>query len=151
MSSLRGDELPGQRPTTARSAPRIQTVCVDEGLARLEYLVAQQRRLGLIVGPAGSGKTFLAKQFVRAARLRSCDVLHADLLGVDGRELLWTLVSQLGIRRHIREACFALWRALADRLIVMAEGRRHRSSVVGRRGDRAAADALGDARSRAFD
>lgn len=123
MSALLGKETPG----TAKSAPRLLTACLDEGLARLEYLVAHQRRLGLVIGPAGSGKSFLARQFARAAKRRACDVLHADLLGMDGRELLWSLIAQLGVRRTAREERFALWRALADRL---AENRFERRPIV---------------------
>jgi len=126
MNTVRGEDSPGIT-SAPKSGPRLLTASLDEGLARLEYLVSHQRRLGLIVGPAGSGKTFLARQFARAARRQACDVLHSHLLGMDGRELLWSLVAQLGVRRDPREARFALWRALADRL---AENRYERRPLV---------------------
>ena len=46
----------------------------DEALARLHFLVDERRRLGLLLGPAGSGKTLvlelLAAPTQRPSRLR---------------------------------------------------------------------------------
>ena len=39
----------------------------EEALARLQFLVDQQRRLGLLVGPPGSGKSLLLEVFAAAA------------------------------------------------------------------------------------
>lgn len=127
MNALRGEQSPGIASSAARIAPRLATTCLDEGLARLEYLTAEKRRVGLIVGPAGSGKSYLARQFARSARRQACDVALVDLIAVDSRELLWNLVSQLGVRRTARETRFALWRAFSDRLI---ENRFERRPIV---------------------
>ena len=40
----------------------------EEALARLHFLVEEHRRLGLLLGPGGSGKSFLLEVF--AAQLR---------------------------------------------------------------------------------
>jgi type II secretory pathway predicted ATPase ExeA len=53
----------------------------DEALARLNYLVEQQGRLGLLLGAPGTGKTSVAQRFV--ARLRRQGV-PAALLGGRG-------------------------------------------------------------------
>ena len=40
----------------------------DEALARLQFLVDNQRRLGLMLGAAGSGKSLLLEVFSRRLR-----------------------------------------------------------------------------------
>ena len=42
----------------------------EEALARLHFLVEQHRRLGLLLGPAGSGKSLLLEVFAAATRRR---------------------------------------------------------------------------------
>ncbi len=39
---------------------------IEEALARCEFLVAQEKRLGLLIGPSGVGKTTFLKHFIRA-------------------------------------------------------------------------------------
>lgn len=38
---------------------------IEEALARCEFLVAQQKRLGLLIGPSGAGKTIFLNHFIR--------------------------------------------------------------------------------------
>ena len=45
----------------------------EEALARLSFLVGQHRRLGLLVGPSGSGKSLLLEVFAQQLRRRKRD------------------------------------------------------------------------------
>jgi type II secretory pathway predicted ATPase ExeA len=88
----------------------------DEALARLHYLVEQHRRLGLLMGPAGSGKSLLLE--VLAARLRRSgrSVAQLGLVGMEPAEMLAMLAAQLGCHLDGAEPLAAGWRALTDRL-----------------------------------
>jgi type II secretory pathway predicted ATPase ExeA len=88
----------------------------DEALARLEFLVEEHRPLGLLMGPAGSGKTLLLEIFARRLRRSGLQLANLNLLGVALQEFLWLVSAELGLNPDRREAAFGLWRMLADRL-----------------------------------
>jgi type II secretory pathway predicted ATPase ExeA len=88
----------------------------EEALARLHFLVEQQRCLGLLIGESGSGKSLLlevaAEQFRRSGRT----VAKTSLLGVQATELLGELVGQLGGGVERSATLGSLWQTLWDRL-----------------------------------
>jgi general secretion pathway protein A len=88
----------------------------DEAVARLLYLVEQQRRCGVIVGPPGTGKSLVLRVLVAQARRAPCDVVLVDLLGRNARELLWETVAALGLGPRGDESPRILWRILSDYL-----------------------------------
>ena len=67
----------------------------EEALARLQFLVDHGRRLGLLAGTPGSGKTVLLDVFARQMQGLGNQVARLNLLSLDSREFLWDLVSQL--------------------------------------------------------
>jgi len=87
-----------------------------EAIARMEYLVDRGHRLGLVVGPAGSGKSWILEllhtEFVR----RGGAVAHVSTIGSDPRDILWQLNAQLGTQPPYGDGPFRLWRRLTDRL-----------------------------------
>ncbi|MFV2067517.1 MAG: AAA family ATPase [Pirellulales bacterium] len=87
-----------------------------EAVARMEHLIDRRHRLGLIAGPAGSGKSWILEslhvEFVR----RGAAVAHVSAIGSDPREFLWQLNAQLGTRPPYDDSPFRLWRRLTDRL-----------------------------------
>ena len=89
----------------------------DEALARLHFLVEQHRRVGLLLGGPGVGKSVLLEVFARGLRPSGVQVARVDLLGADGRELLWQTAAQWGIYLAGHQDSFALWRAIGDRLV----------------------------------
>jgi type II secretory pathway predicted ATPase ExeA len=54
----------------------------DEALARLQFLVHDRRRLGLLIGPSGSGKSLLLEVFADQLRRSAQPVAKLSLLGV---------------------------------------------------------------------
>ena len=88
----------------------------EEALARLNFLVENSRRQALLLGASGSGKSLLLELFANGLRRGGTAIAKIDLLGVDTHELLWSLVSQLGMNPPLDAARFALWRDFSDRL-----------------------------------
>ncbi len=89
----------------------------EEALARLHFLVEQQRRLGLLIGPAGSGKSLLLSVFAEQLRRSGPAVASFSLLGVGPAEMLWLLATEWGVSLNPCESIGPLWRRVADRLI----------------------------------
>lgn len=89
----------------------------EESLARLHFLVERRRRVGLLRGVPGSGKTWVLRRFGFERRRAGDDVALLDVLGADGRELLWQLAQRLHCRIGAQENRFHLWRTITDRLL----------------------------------
>ncbi len=89
----------------------------DEALARLHFLVEQRHRLGLLLGPGGSGKSLLLEVFGRRCARAGCAVAKANLLGVEPGELLTQLADQLSRDCGATRSIAALWRIFTDRLV----------------------------------
>ena len=88
----------------------------QESLARLHYLVENGRRLALLLGEMGSGKSLLLRLFANQLRQQSRQVVEINLLGVDEDQFLLTLAERLGARVTAGEPRFAVWRKITDRL-----------------------------------
>lgn len=88
----------------------------EEALARLHFLVDYRRRLGLLIGPQGSGKSLLFEVFAGDLRDRGLPVASVNLMGTDRFEMMWLLASELKLN-PCREATFpSLWRSVTDRI-----------------------------------
>jgi len=99
----------------------------DEALARLLFLVEHRRRFGLLLGPAGTGKTLLFQVLTRQLRRQRAAVASANLLGLDTHELIWQLAADLGVNPSVRWPTFEIWRKLLDRIV---ENRYQRLTTV---------------------
>jgi len=89
----------------------------EEALARLNFLVDDHRRLGLLLGPGGSGKSLLLDVFARQLRRHGRSVAKLSLLDVCSVEMLCQLADQWGIRVKSPQSTALLWRAVTDRLL----------------------------------
>ena len=99
----------------------------DEGLSRLSFLIEHRRRLGLLLGGRGSGKSLLLAVLAHDLRRRAFNVANVNLLGLDTREALWSILSDLGANPPENGPLFSLWRTLAD---LLAEQRHLRTPTV---------------------
>ncbi len=99
----------------------------EEALARLNYIVESQRRLGLLLGSPGSGKSFVLSVLARQLRGAPGQVVRLSLQGLSPQEFLWALAARLGLYPETTSTCFQLWRQLGDRL---AENRFQRLPTV---------------------
>jgi general secretion pathway protein A len=89
----------------------------EEALARLQFLARQRRRLGLLVGPPGSGKSLLLEVFAAQLRRSGRPVAKVSLLGVEPSEMLWLVAADWGLSLDPTQSLPTLWRAVSDRLI----------------------------------
>jgi general secretion pathway protein A len=67
----------------------------QEASARLRFLVHNQRRLGLMLGEAGWGKSLVLKFFAAEADREGWHVAEFNLLGLTVREFYWQLGIEL--------------------------------------------------------
>jgi general secretion pathway protein A len=88
----------------------------EEALARLEFLLEDRRRLGLLFGPAGCGKSLVLEVFARKLRRGGAQVANLSLLGADLHEFLWLTAAELGTNPDRGDDPFRLWRGILDRL-----------------------------------
>lgn len=99
----------------------------DEAVARLEYLVETRRRVGVLLGETGVGKSLMLR--VAAGRLarRGCALAAVDVVGVGTRDLMWQLAAALGAAPRDSSDMVHLWRLVADRI---AENRLQQTNTV---------------------
>lgn len=89
----------------------------EEALARLHFLVDQPRRVGLLLGDSGVGKSLLLEVFARQKRTATRQVASLSLLGATPADFLWQLAVRLGRDLEPCDSMFRLWRAVADQLL----------------------------------
>jgi general secretion pathway protein A len=89
----------------------------EEACARLHFLVEQHRRLGLLMGDFGSGKSMLLEAFARAVRRGGHPAALIDLVGLQGTDMLAELAIQFGLSPDQGATAASLWRSLADRIV----------------------------------
>jgi type II secretory pathway predicted ATPase ExeA len=89
----------------------------EEALARLQFLVDQRRRLGLLTGPSGSGKSLLLEVFRARLHREGRPVAKLSLLGIEPVEMLWQLAAEWGLVLDGGQSAASLWRRVTDRLI----------------------------------
>lgn len=92
----------------------IETAAHEEALARLSHLVEQRRRFGLMLGPAGTGKSLVLRAAADEAKRLGREVAVLDLFGIDSHDLLWKLAVALRLGPTERWSHAALWRAVTD-------------------------------------
>ena len=90
-------------PTTPAPDQLYPTACHTEALARIDYLVESRRRLGVLVGELGVGKT----QALHAAARQLARKQHAVvLLEAIGSAVMRGDVAESDIERAIVQATF---------------------------------------------
>jgi type II secretory pathway predicted ATPase ExeA len=90
----------------------------EEALARLEWLITQRRRLGVVVGPSGSGKSLILAKLAAALAedAAQAPVVKCSLLGLDEQQFLVELAQQLELNPRANLTTVELWRRVFDRL-----------------------------------
>jgi general secretion pathway protein A len=83
-----------------------------EAAARLRFVVQNGRRLALLVGQRGVGKTLLLRQFAEQARREGRSAAFVLGAGLSVRELLWQLAAQFAIGPKPGDDAAALSRRL---------------------------------------
>jgi general secretion pathway protein A len=103
------------------------TVGHNEALARIEYLVESRRRLGLLLGDAGVGKSLVLRVAADQLTRKGAAAVAVDAFGATTRELLWNIACGLQtVPREDADVAW-LWRQIADRV---AENRMQQRATV---------------------
>jgi general secretion pathway protein A len=87
-----------------------------EALARLHFLVEQQRPLGIVSGVGGGGKSLLLEQFASETRAALRPVCLLNLVAIEPVELLWALAAGLGTNPRPDRGLLPLSRDVRDRV-----------------------------------
>jgi general secretion pathway protein A len=103
-------------PTIPSASQFYPTAGHNEALARIEYLVDARRRLGVLLGEPGVGKSLLLRVAARHLTRDGRDVVQVELVGVTARELLWQVAAGLGAAPGSDADVLRLWRLIADRV-----------------------------------
>src|SRR3972149_3500870 len=88
----------------------------EEALARLHFLVDNHLRLGLLMGPSGSGKSLVMEAFAAQMQRRGLPVVKINLLGLEPSEMLWNMAADLKLNPDTSASTACLWRMTVDRL-----------------------------------
>jgi len=88
----------------------------DEALARMHFLIEQRRRLGVLLGVSGSGKSMLLEVFAEQLRRLGTPAARISLQGVTPDEFLGQLATAFQLNPGPDDSRASLWRAIIDRL-----------------------------------
>jgi type II secretory pathway predicted ATPase ExeA len=88
----------------------------EEALARLEWLVAERQRCGIVTGGEGLGKSHLATAAARRLAGLGCEVAVLSLGGLPEGEWLDLVLDRLGLDAASRSEPIRPWQKLENRL-----------------------------------
>lgn len=87
-----------------------------EATARADYLVSQRRRLGVLLGGRGWGKTTALAAIVAEQRRAAVQTVLLDAVGLTARELLFRVAEGLDAAPDSADCQMKLWRRIEDAL-----------------------------------
>ncbi|MEM8679988.1 MAG: AAA family ATPase [Planctomycetota bacterium] len=90
----------------------------EEALARLNYLIENNHRLGLLLGPHGIGKTSTLHYLQRQLRNQGHLAASINLVGLDADSFVWQLGEATGCFPEDDRSLAAIWRDIFDRIQV---------------------------------
>lgn len=92
------------------------TGSLAEATARADYLVGQGRRVGVLLGGRGWGKSTCLAAIATEQRRAGAQVARIDAVALTARELLWRTAEGLGAAPDPADTQMILWRRIEDRL-----------------------------------
>lgn len=103
------------------------SVLHEEALARLDFLIANRRRLGFLLGGSGTGKSLLLEVAARQLRRNNCRLVKFNVMGLSGAEFTWKLAMGLGSPLAPGTSALDCWRGITDHLTA---NRYHRVATI---------------------
>jgi len=117
-----------------RGAPEVDqlypTAGHHEALARIDYLVDGRRRLGVLLGEAGVGKSLVLRASARQLERQGRAAVLLDAFAITPRELLWQFAAGLGAAPREDSDIARLWRQVTDRVVENRAQQRHTVLLV---------------------
>ena len=83
---------------------------LQEGVARLFYLIDQERIAGMVTGPYGVGKTFLLSCLVRRTQKLKLPLIRFDAIPQGGLPMARHILRQIGVEDDVPTLADALMR-----------------------------------------
>ena len=102
----------------------VDTPVHDEAYSRMMFVVEQRRRVGLLTGAAGCGKSMVMRLMARDLARQQHRVIPMDATELDSSELVWELAAKLQLCPSAQCRDHLLWRRLEDELQGNDLGRR---------------------------
>ncbi len=135
----------GLKESPFREAPEAkfyyENASFQEALARLNFLIDSNRRLGLLTGESGGGRSLLLQTFGRQMQRQRRPIVAVSLVGLDIQETLWSIAAGLGLNPRDNMAVFQLWRSVKDCVVQYRYQQQHTVLVLDD-ADQAASDVL---------
>ena len=98
-------------------AKTVRSPACDVALARLQYLVDSQGRLGLLIGASGTGKTTLLRRFVDRARRAGTPAALIGGCACDERAFAQQLSRAWQVPAYAAEDLTQTWELIANQLV----------------------------------
>lgn len=92
----------------------------DEAMARLLFLVEECRRTGVLIGPAGTGKTYLFKLLQQRAERMGRLTVRADATGLDGHELISEIAAGFHVPCDPDATSARIWNGIQKRFAALS-------------------------------
>lgn len=89
----------------------------EEVTARLQFLVDHRRQCGVVIGPAGIGKSFLIRNALRTLAAPVPKIAVVDVAGLPYENVLRDLAAALHAPSNDDDSDFIVWRAVIDQLV----------------------------------
>lgn len=101
---------------SAGLGPAYPSEAFDEAAARIDYLVAEQRRMGVLLGEPGLGKTTVLGAAAEQLRRRGDAVALVEAAALTPAEMLWQIAVGLGASPDPTDTPARLWRRIEEKL-----------------------------------
>lgn len=91
---------------------------IEEALARSEFLVSQEKRLGIVLGPSGVGKTTFLKHFVRIRNVQHPreNLALIDLRSADANLVPLRILNGIAPHQELPSSRQVCWSQISDHL-----------------------------------
>lgn len=103
---------------------------LTEALARVDYLIDSRRRLGVLLGESGVGKSLTLKAVARQLERQGHSVVLLDATAMSTRELAWLVANGFGAAMLADDDMAKCWRRITDRVIENRVQQRHSVLLV---------------------
>ncbi|MEN1678361.1 MAG: AAA family ATPase [Planctomycetota bacterium] len=101
---------------SAGLGPAYPSEAFDEATARIDYLLDQSRRMGVLLGEPGWGKTTVLGAVAAQLANRGAAVALVEASALSPAELLWQTASGLGASPDPIDTTPRLWRRIEEKL-----------------------------------